>query len=231
MSVTTLQTSVVDVFVYPSSFFNSLIKSTNWLWLGLALLLLPAALSSYVFVDNMSMEWFVQQSLAQSAEMTRSEYENAKQYITSSFAAAGKVTAIFVSIAMLIPVLLVALYFKLVCFTHDHFKYKDWLNFSVWISMPQLVNTLGFCLLLLLADNGDLPLNLVNYSSLNQLLLNLNMDNPYFQLAENLNVFYLWSIALGSIGLQRWCNYSVTKALVISSAPYLLLFSIWALAI
>lgn len=197
----------------------------------MALLFIPTLVSNYVFINSMSMEWFVEQSLAQAGEMSRGEYENTKKYIEGSFDSAAKLTSVFIVIFVSLMILILSFYFKIVTFTHDHIKFREWVNFSVWINIPQFVNTIGFTILFVLDSNPNLPLNLVNYASLNQLVLNLPADNAYYNWAENINVFYIWTIALATVGLMKWCQFSVVKALTFSSLPYLLLFGIWGLNI
>jgi hypothetical protein len=56
-------------------------------------------------------------------------------------------------------------------------------------------------------------------------------NNSYYNLTENLNLFYGWQVALMTLAFRQWCRFSLTKSLFLAALPLLLIFGSWALLV
>jgi len=99
----------------------------------------------------------------------------------------------------------------------------------VWSQLPTVLNILGLALLVLLADSPDQPLMLVNYASLNQLVLDLPVGHALYTWAESINVFLVWQLWILFAGLQSAADFTAKRAAIVTGTPVLLIFGLWAL--
>lgn len=229
MNSNTASASFIDVFASPSDFFNGLINTKAKTWMALLMLLAVTSGGTLMFYSGMSVDWIVDQQMLRVDDVSPSEEQEIQSFLSQSAPYTGIIEAVFSAFFYVILISVFAGYFKLVARKNQMLTYKDWFTFSVWVQMPFVVHMLGLMGLVLTANSPELPVTLVNYSSLNQLLLNLPIGHAFFNLAEALNLFYLWSIALAAIGLVRWANISHTKAWSFAALPYVLVFSFWGL--
>jgi hypothetical protein len=226
MATSTLSGAMLDIFVAPKSLFDGLRSARGWNWAALILILAISSACIVSFYSGMSPEWVVEQQMLQVGDVSPSEEEQIRAYLTQSAGTVGWLGAIFNGLFILISLAILAGYFKLVSGS-DEYGYGDWFGFAIWTQMPTVVYMLGFLVLYLTAGTPDLPLMLINYASLNQLLLGLSVQDALYTWAESLNLFYIWYIALAAIGLNRWTSMSITKATILSALPFVLVFGIW----
>lgn len=231
---------IIDALVAPSSVFNQFKAAKKFSWLALALLIVVSSVNAWVFFDNMSSAWLVEQQLLQAGEMSPSELTAAKGIMQQTAEYTGLISAVFSALAFLVIGAIFAGYYLLAVkltkgksltnYTKAEeakFTFGDWFSFNVWTQMPLLINSLGFSLLFLTAANTNLPLSLINYATLNQLFLGLTAEHHLFKWAESFNFFYLWSMFIATVGLQKCGELSLSKAAVIATLPYLLIFGLW----
>ena len=231
MSSITASSAIIDVYAAPKSLFSGLKTSKGVTWIALLLLLVITAGSIMGFYSGMSEQWIVDQQVMQMSFESQAEQVEVEKYLLENAQHTGTIGAIFTVVFQLILLAILALYFKIVGMKDEQATYGDWFAFSVWTQMPMLINLLGFCALFITAGGGDLSINLPNYASVNQLLLNLPVQHSWFQFSEALNLFYLWNILLGAKGLMQWCQMSAVKATLLSALPYAAVFALWALFI
>jgi hypothetical protein len=231
---------IIDALVAPGSVFTKFKSAKKVSWLALALLLIVTSASSWVFFDNMSTSWLVEQQLLQTDDISPSELSAVKEMMEQTAEYTGLISAVFNVLATLFIGALFSGYYlfatKLVKGkaqinsqpeTLGKFSFSDWFSFNVWTQMPLLINSIGFSVLFLTAATTDLPISLVNYASLNQLFLSLAPDHDLFMWAESFNFFYLWSTFIAIVGLQKCCQLSLGKASVVAFIPYFLIFGLW----
>jgi hypothetical protein len=223
---------MLDIFLAPNNVFEKIKQIKKWSWLAL-LILLVATISSIVgFYSNMSSDWLMEQQLLHAGEIAPSEKEVVMDMMAQTIEYIGLIGSVFSSIFLIFICVASAGYLVLVSKFSDNerdFQFGDWFGFSVWSQMPVLINLLGFVFLYATSATPDLPLVLPNYASINQLFLGLVPGDSFFNLAENVNLFYLWSIGLVAYGLNYCCNMSLLKATFFSLLPYLVVFGLWSL--
>lgn len=235
MNTNTASPSFLDIFAAPGSFFSNLLSAENKTnsWIALLLLIAITSGGTWYFFSGMSNEWIVDQQMLHVAIETPSEEKEVKAFLMETAQYSGALGAIFNAIFYMVLISIFAGYFKLLAGkAADKDKpsktYGDWFSFSVWTQMPNVVYTFGLLALLFTASTPQVPLSLVNYASVNQLFLNLPIGHNFYDVAETINLFFIWCISLSTIGLMRWTTLSVGKATAISALPYVLVFGIWA---
>lgn len=221
--------NVFDVFTTPGDFFSGLLNTKRHTLYALLTLILVSSGGIYLFHSGMDPEWIVEQQMLHVEVDKASEAEEIKQFLMETAPYAGSLGAIFNGIFTLILVSVLAAYYRLAGGKSTQLTYKDWFSFSVWTQIPGLIYVIGLMGLLFTASTGELPLAMVNYASLNQVLLNLPIGAAFYDVAEAINLFYLWNIYLAAVGLQRWAGLPTIKAFVISAFPYVLVFAGWTL--
>ncbi|BDX05521.1 YIP1 family protein [Planctobacterium marinum] len=231
MATLSAPAALLDIYAAPKDVFSTLKQKRGITWLALLLLVTLTAGSILWFYSGMSDQWIVDQQLLQMSFESSAEEAQVEQFLLENAPHTGTLGAIFSVLFFLILLAVLALYFKIVGRQDEQATYGDWFAFSVWTQMPMALQLIGFIALFVSAGGGDLSINLPNYTSVNQLLLNLPVKHKWFQIAEAANVFFLWSILLGAKGLMQWCNMSMLKATCLSAAPYLAIFTIWAIFI
>lgn len=228
MSTTSLHNAMLDVYVAPSSLFESLKQSKGPTLIPLLIIIAVSFGAIMYFYSGMSTEWIVEQQMLQVPDASPAEEEQMRAYLTQSAGGVAWIGGIFNTIATLLIVALLAGYFRLVGGSNEELTYSEWFKFSVWTQMPTIVYMIGFMALVLSASTADLPLMLINYASVNQLFLDLPVGHQFYTFAESLNLFFIWNVVLSTIGLKHWANMSTIKAVIFSSLPYVVIFSIWA---
>lgn len=229
---TTLPQALLNIYIAPKALFDRLQNKKGWSWTAFILILLFSAGSIYWLFSGMSSEWIVdQQIMAMEHKLTAAQIDHARLAIEQN---AGH-TAIysFIGIIVMTPLLLAitALYLMLVGNSGQQRPYGNWYAMAVWCNMPAILNALGLILLVLFSSTPDLPLNLPNYLSLNQLIFNLPVDHPWFAWSESFNLMYIWTSALIAVGLKSWSNYSTKKAILLGFAPFVVIMGAWAVFI
>ena len=229
MTTATYRTAFIDIIAAPGEFFEGLKNARAISWVAFLLLVGISATCIVAFFNGMSTEWLVEQQMLQVTDESESDSQAIRDYLTENAPYLGTLGAVFNSVFLVVMLVVLAGYFKLIGHGRSELSFNDWFAFSVWTQFPVIIQMLGFAALFLTSSTGDLPMTLMNYASLNQLLLDLPVGHAYFQFTETLSAFYLWSIVLGAIGLKRWVGFSLAKAYLFSAAPYVLTFSIWAI--
>lgn len=230
MTTSTQGTALLDIFINPAQAFSNIRGSGGNLLLLLGQMILTA-LAFYLFYQGMSPEWLVEQQLLHAGELTPNELEQARTVMAQTAPYTAIIAAVTGPLMLLLVNAILAGYLHLISKMSGDFRYQDWFGFSVWSQMPMQLNAIGLILLVLFADTPNLPLATANYASLNQLVLQLPINTPFYTWAEAFSLFMLWQIAVMAIGLKQWCHFSMVKAGIFAALPTVLIFGIWALLV
>lgn len=221
----------IDIFVSPKSVFERLGKLKVLSLLALLVLCSFVFLSEYMFYNNMSPEWIVsQQMLYVDEALPEEQKEMVSQMLLSSAENTGVVNGAFSVISQLVFVLVLSIYFFIVAKVYkinNDKKYADWFSFAVWVAMPAVIQAIGLIMLFVSAKSPDLPITLSQYASFNQLFLGYPETHQFFTLTSSMNLFYIWSILIASIGLKQIAGFTFLKSLSISVLPFLTVYSVW----
>ncbi|MDP4536601.1 Yip1 family protein [Alkalimonas collagenimarina] len=224
--------ALLDIYVAPKQVFDTLPEKKGWSWLPFALIIAISAITMLWFYAGMTPEWIVEQQIAQTAHsMTPAEIEQSRAVMGQMADKSGIFAVGGVVVMTPIMLALMAVYLMLVGNSGQKRSYGDWYALTVWSNMPGIINMLGLMVLILISSDPNMPLNTVNYLSVNQLLLGLEPGQAWHTWAESLNLIYIWVTALFAVGLHSWSKYSPAKSAVLAALPMIVIFGLWAVFI
>ncbi len=203
-------------------------QSGRHLWLLAIQVVLTTAII-YWFYAGMSPAWLVEQQILHAGELTPAETEQVRAAMAGMASATPIIGAVSVAVGSVAFVAICAGYLLLTGKLQKALSYNQWFALVTWSQLPALLNILGLAVLVLLADNPDQPLMLVNYASLNQLVLDLPVGHALYTWAESINVFLVWQLWIVFAGLQSAAAFSAKRAAIVVGTPVLLIFGLWAL--
>ncbi|MFN6263796.1 MAG: YIP1 family protein, partial [Chromatiaceae bacterium] len=185
-------------------------QSGRQFWLLAIQLLLTTAII-YWFYAGMSPAWLVDQQLLHAGELTPAETEQIRAAMASMAGATPIIGAVSIAVGSLAFTAITAGYLLLTGKLQKALNYGQWFALVVWSQLPALLNILGLALLVLLADSPDQPLMLVNYASLNQLVLDLPIGHALYNWAESINVFLVWQLWILFAALQSAAGFTAKR--------------------
>ncbi|CAM4179562.1 YIP1 family protein [Pseudoalteromonas byunsanensis] len=234
MSYTNSPVALLDIFLAPRNVFEHLYNVKKWSWLGFLTLIVLTIFSVASFYSGMSQDWLIEQQLLHAGEISPSEMDAVVDLMRQTAEHIALISSVTSAIFIFILCLIMASYIKLIASISQEGKdstFGDCFSLAVWTYMPLVIHAIGFIFLFSTANDVDLPIVLQNYSSLNQIFFNFSPGEQFYNIADNFNLFYLWSIGLMTIGLKVCFKISVMKALLISLLPYGLVFGSWFLIV
>ncbi|MDC3190193.1 YIP1 family protein [Pseudoalteromonas elyakovii] len=230
MKSSNVMTALVDIFISPSKAFNGLKEAKGWSFVAFILLAGILAASMFAFYNKADPQFLIdQQVAAASVDATIAEQKMIRQSMEQTvdlqvwFAIFGGIIGLAVINALM------AGYYLFVSKQDPeaNYGYGAWYGFGVWAMMPLVIYYLGFLILVLTASTNQISQTLMNYSSINQLLIGLEIGHPFYTLLESLNIFSIWSIFIAAIGLKNWTNFTFNKALLFAALPSIVIYGIW----
>ena len=230
MKSSNVMTALVDIFISPSKAFNGLKEAKGWSFVAFILLAGILAASMFAFYNKADPQFLIdQQVAAASVDATIAEQKMIRQSMEQTidlqvwFAMFGGIIGLAVINALM------AGYYLFVSKQDPeaNYGYGAWYGFGVWAMMPLVIYYLGFLILLLTASTNQISQTLMNYSSINQLLIGLEIGHPFYTLLESLNIFSIWGIFIAAIGLKSWTNFTFNKALLFAALPSIVIYGIW----
>ena len=230
MKSSNVMTALVDIFISPSKAFNGLKEAKGWSFVAFILLAGILAASMFAFYNKADPQFLIdQQVAAASVDATIAEQKMIRQSMEQTidlqvwFAMFGGIIGLAVINALM------AGYYLFVSKQDPeaNYGYGAWYGFGVWAMMPLVIYYLGFLILVLTASTNQISQTLMNYSSINQLLIGLEIGHPFYTLLESLNIFSIWGIFIAAIGLKSWTNFTFNKALLFAALPSIVIYGIW----
>jgi hypothetical protein len=226
--------AILDIYVSPSKTFNGLSDAKGWSWIAFACVIVATMLSIFVYYTAVDMQFVVDEQVAiasvdeskSATEAIRSSIEETAPYLVWINMAGTFVTILIINAVM-------ATYYMLTSKLdpESNQSFGEWYGFSFWTMMPAVIASSGSIALILTAGTDQIPISVLNFSSLNQLIFGLELEHPFYGLLEGLTLFSLWNIVLAMIGLKCWTNFSTGKTLLFAMLPSILLFGTWAIIV
>jgi len=230
MKSSNVMTALVDIFISPSKAFNGLKEAKGWSFVAFILLAGILAASMFAFYNKADPQFLIDQQVAvASVDATIAEQKMIRQSMEQTidlqvwFAMFGGIIGLAVINALM------AGYYLFVSKQDPeaNYGYGAWYGFGVWTMMPMIISSLGLLILVLTASTDQISQSLFNYASINQLLIGLEIDHPFYTLLESLNIFSIWGIFIAAIGLKSWTNFTFNKALLFAALPSIVIYGIW----
>lgn len=227
----TLAHALLDAFLSPKAAFTALRTRPGWGWPAFALIAIGYVGAMYAFFAPMSPDWLVEQQMLHVGELPPGDNAAVLAHLrehAGRFAVLASVMSVL-WLALLMPLLALFYFLGNRIGVGERFSFGAWIRFATWTQLPILVYAFGLLVIALTASQPDQPLALANYASMNRLLFGLSPGHPHHGWSDQLNLFYLWSIVLATIGIRAWTQVGLARALVIAASPFALVFGLWAL--
>jgi hypothetical protein len=216
--------NLIDIFTAPKAAFARILEKPNVLF---PLLILALALGSiqvgYFATSDRGflIDQMLEQALARNPSLRvadlRRVYENMNTSLLGVGAGVG--TAVALSVIFMITAAYLNFMGK---FGHEGRTYKQWLSLVLWTSMPSLLAALA-AWVVILNGGGQAPILALQPLSIDE-LFGLHSGKSILQ---NLSMLQLWSMTLLVLGYQHFTECTLTRAAVVTLAPYVLLYGIW----
>jgi hypothetical protein len=228
----TVFNAMVDIVASPGKALEEIKPHTSWLWWPL---LISIALACCVFTYYYSwvdLDWLIEQELLKLPAEDRGASEGAMR----AFMSPGKLTGI--SIAAIV-VMTFVIYLLQSVYLHLANKltsgadigFGQWFNFSAWTAFVGIFGSIAAFVMIFTSGSNQLAAEGLQAFSMNNLFLDAGPGDPWFNWGNSLTLVNFWTLALMTIGYNRWTAASMVKSAVIACLPWVLIFGIWALTI
>ncbi|PCI63056.1 MAG: hypothetical protein COB37_05655 [Kordiimonadales bacterium] len=220
--------ALIDVFVDPKKAFEGLDANPGWFWMVFILIIVtPMALTTYYF-QTVDIAWLVGQAETAAEAAGTPLPEEAKAFMT-----AGAMTATTaIGQLIIIPVIFViwAVYLNLVNkFTmNDTRGFKNWFSLSIFAAAPNLLASIAALVYFMVSGTNQISLEDVQFFSANSLITHYPTGHSAATFMGSITPFMFWNIALMTIGIKAWTKRSFMKSLMISLAPYIVIYGAWS---
>lgn len=224
-----LPSALIDTFLAPGQAFTALRERPAWAWGALLLVVVASVASIYTLYAGMSPEWIVEQQIAGMPEMPADQLTATRSQLAAVAPYSAHIGAIMV--ALMMPV--VCLVFGFAYFLCERMLSRERNSFGRWFAaaafgqLPMVINALGLIVLVLVRGGGNLPLDIGNYASLNNLVFGIPNGENGYALASFANLFYVWSIFLVAVAARVWSCLGWGKAILLAALPSLLIYLPW----
>ncbi|WP_417360383.1 YIP1 family protein [Gallaecimonas pentaromativorans] len=221
--------AIIDICVSPSRALNGVNHSKYWTFLPFLLYVgLPIAFFAFYFLGH-DFDSIKEQFMAPLADKSPAERQNAEAFLTPHTLLVT--TCLTVLVGSLVIFCLHGLYLMFATKVDDEntHGFGDWFALAVWARAPELLSSLVS--FLVVAISTPLPtLADANLFSLNA-LLSLEPTDPWANLANTLTLFTFWGVFLSALGITLWTRIDKTRAWVIATLPYVVVYGAWAVFI
>lgn len=222
--------AMIDIVAAPGKALDEAKQHVNWLWWPLAVVLLATIgvfTFYYLWVD---FAWYVDEMIRLSVP-AGSDPAQAEQ-MRSFFSPGMQITMTAVGIV----VVTFAIYAIQSGYLHLMNKvggdpaitYGQWFAFSAWTGFVGVFNALAVLVVLLMADNNQVGPDQLAPLSMNALFIHAETGEPWATWGNSLTLVHLWMLGLMVFGFARWTKSSMAKSALIVTAPWVLIFGVWA---
>ncbi|MGS2720326.1 YIP1 family protein [Paraglaciecola aestuariivivens] len=216
----------------PNQVFATISDIHNWSWIPFLLVTIVGAVPVYMYFNFVDFAWYnelmVQSIAGQMSPAEQSAVRNAMADQSQSVW-----TGVFGSaFAVIIANAILALYLNIVTKADEECVqgYTDWYGFSWWVSLPAMVSSLLAILIVTLAQDTQLSPISISPTSL-AFIFSVDMGSQWSSLMQSIRLESIWVMYLIAVGLSQWTQLSTKRTYTIAIAPYLIIWSIWALTI
>lgn len=225
---------ISDIFTSPNKAFED-IKVNYPIMLPLfTVLILNAAMVILLFM-SLDYQWYVDELVqrATTAESTQEEIAAMRNaFGAMSATTTGLIGGIFGAIFLALMYAVMALYFVMMsAINNDGYKFKQWMSFISWTSLPSIIGTLASFVVILSSSNGQIAPESINPLSLNELFFGLDATKGIGSMLAGTGITTLWTFALMVIGYSKWTNKSMAMSAIVITCLYSFAYGIWFLMI
>ena len=229
---TSALSALVDIFVDPKKAIEGLDANPSWFWMPLILLIVVPTSAVIYYFYTIDILWVYDQGIIQTAalgiEIPEEAVEQGRKEATASGMAIQN--SIGTIIAPFVIYSIVALYYNIVNkFTmNDTRGFKNWFALAVYAHAPVILATIVAILYYGVIGDDQMGLEEMQFFSANSLLTHLAANEAGSSLFGSITPFTFWTIGLFTVGLMTWTKRTLAKSLMITSAPYVAIYGVWA---
>ena len=218
----------INILTAPSEAFSVLERKPFKLF-PLTMICLSTMLVMFWYFNIVDYDWYIDDAIAGTSTLDEEQQEAAREAMGAISQNTMTYLGTFGGVVSLVVIyVLQAGYLSLAsALNGDKYKFTHWFSLVCWTSLPYLLAVVGMAVNIAISPNGQLsaydlnPLTLAN--------LGVQTTNGSVQTLLNaLNLTMIWSVTLIVVAYKQWLNSSMSKALTIVLAPYILIFGAWA---
>jgi hypothetical protein len=218
--------NLIDILAAPTAVFNRLKEKPSILfpWLLITVAVASIQTGFFLLVDHdYLVDQLVEQALANNPTAGENQLRQNLSGVSPTVFAASSAIATFVFLSVIMALNAVYLNF-MSKFGHGQYSFKAWFSMLAWTGIPALFIALAGWVSILTASNGLISLTSLQPLSLDS-LFGLDSGN---RLLQSINLPQFWSMALLVMGYKNWTGASMVKSAVITLAPFILIYGVWA---
>jgi len=219
----------VAVATAPSSAFAELRERPRF-WFPLLLVVLTTVGLIYWYYSFVDIEWLKDAMFSNNPKFQEMNEEQRAAGM-AMFSRTALVWSSVVTMLIVLPVVLLleALYLLLAAkVTKLTPGFKHWFSLACWTSLPMLLGSVVSAILLILADNSQVPQSVLSPLSLNELLLHVPEGGPGYALFESLGIPAFLSWVLMIIGVRLWSQRSWVFSATVTLLPWVVIYGLAA---
>lgn len=218
----------INVLTSPTQAFRVIKDHPRKLFPLLLVLLSSAAVTAWYF-SVLDFDWYIDDTLSRFSELSEEQMQSARERMESI--SQGNTMLLGIagsSFSLLIIYVVQSAYLALVsALNGDRFRFSHWFSLICWTNLPYLLVVISMAVNIILNPDGQISvydLNSLSFTSLGFQSGNGSLD----QMLGTLNLSMFWSLALVIMGYRQWLQASTLKSTLVVSAPYLVIFGLWA---
>ena len=217
-----------DIFFKPNRVFATLAETHNWSWLAFIIVIAVGILPGYMYFNFVDFEWYRELVISASfADVSPAEQDMVRQSMTQGQTQTFNLISIVLGSIVVNAVLAIYLNITTKMDEENVNGFTDWYGFTWWVSLPLVVGSVLSILVILMASDHQLSPVDLNPTAL-AYWLGLNMGSEWFTLTQMIRLEAFWTMYLIAVGISQWTKLPAQKAYLIAAAPYIGIWTIWA---
>ena len=216
--------TLMQMFSEPSKAFAT-IKTKGMAWFPLILIILGMVGLYFYYFKAVDFAWMLDRTLA--ANPNKEAREMAAKVMTRDMMLYSTVGGTVIMMPLMFSIM--ALYYLIVAKIKKlNIGFGQWFTFVAWSSVPMLVLIPLGIMQIMLSHQGQLGLEQLNPTSLNQLIFHIEPGQKWQALLDAINLPMIWTMILSVIGYQVWTKSTRASAIIVVLIPSAVIFGIWA---
>lgn len=219
--------NLIDILVAPAAAFARLKDKPDFLFPLLLVMLAVASIQpGYVYLTdfNFLIDELVEQALRNNPAARESDIRASLGNLTRGQVAISGTVGVLLFVPLISA--LYAWYLSFIAkFGPQEYSFRHWFSLVCWTGLPTLFVALAAWVVILSSSNGQVPQAALQPLSLDALLA----LQPSSSVLQNISLPQLWALVLATLGYRHFTGKTLTHAVIVTWAPYVLIFGVWAL--
>ncbi len=217
-----------DIFVKPNQVFATVATTHNWSWIPFFVISISAALPVYYYFSVVDFAWYTDMIIQTSAgDLSPAELDMMRRNFQQSPIQFISIASVIFS--SIVANAVIACYLLFVSRADEECVqgFTDWYGFTWWVSMPSVIFNLLAVLVILAASDNQISPESLSPTSL-AFIFGIGMESNWFTLTQAIRFESIWVMYLLAVGLSQWTKLPAKRTYIIATAPFILIWTIWA---